>query len=94
MPNYKFFLPSLCFSITACIASQVQAADWRACEKAKLRQLSVEQAAHAGNRSSGKKSRSNSASKSRRSAEQIDEWLWKNCRDYSYELRNLEQQRM
>jgi hypothetical protein len=92
MPSYKFFVIPLCVCFSFSLHTAAHAADWRACEKAKLRQLNMEQAAH--NRSSGKKSRSTSAGKSRRSAEQLDEWLWKNCRAYSYELRNLEQQRM
>jgi hypothetical protein len=89
MPRYKYLLiPCLFFSFSV---TQVHAADLRECEKAKLRQLKLERAAH--NKSSGSKKKSG-ASKSRQSAEQIDEWLWKNCRNYSYELRTLEQQQM
>jgi hypothetical protein len=100
MSRYKFFLLPLGFLGVVCIATSgiatsVHAADWRACEKAKLQQLNLEQTARANNHGGGKKaSQRGGANKSKRSAEQIDEWLWKNCRDYSYELRNLEQQQM
>jgi hypothetical protein len=89
MSRYKYLLILCSFCFFS--AAQAHAADLRECEKAKLRQLKLERAAH--NKSSGSKKKSG-ASKSRQSAEQLDEWLWKNCRNYSYELRTLEQQQM
>jgi len=82
-------IPILCSFV-----AHTQAADLRACEKAKLRQLSAERAAH-NKVSGGKQSKSSSGrSKTRQDANQLDEWLWKNCRDYAQELRTLEQERM
>lgn len=100
MPSYKFFVfprsffSAIYFIASICLVTSAQAADLRACEKAKLRQLNIEQTARANHGGGKKTARRAGASKSKRSAEQIDEWLWKNCRDYSYELRNLEQQQM
>jgi hypothetical protein len=89
MSIYKFYVIPFCF----CIATQLHAAEWRACEKAKLRQLNLEQTARSGGGKKPSRSRSGS-SKSRENADRLDEWLWKNCRDYANELRTLEQERM
>lgn len=77
----------------ACCAMQLQAATLQQCEKAKLKQLQAEQGARTGG---GKKSKSagKGPSKRRQSVDKLDEWLWKNCSTYSYELRRLEQERM
>lgn len=70
------------------------AAEWRECEQAKLRQLDLEQSHRQASPSHKRKSARSSVKKVSASAERIDDWLWKNCREYSYELRTLEQQRM
>lgn len=75
-------------------AAPLHAAEWRECEKAKLQQLRQTEKARvsAPKKSHGKhRARTNS---SYSSSEDLETWLWKNCRDYSYELRSLEQQRM
>jgi hypothetical protein len=70
------------------------AAEWRECEQAKLRQLDMEQSRRQSSPSHKRKSAHSGTKKVSASAERIDDWLWKNCREYSYELRSLEQQRM
>lgn len=75
----------------------VQAADWRGCAQAKLRQLSLQQSTRdAEPRKSGSKKKGGGKKRagSTQRAEDIETWLWKNCREYSYELRNLEQEKM
>ena len=66
-------------------------AGWRDCKKAKLRELKLEQAVRSG---APTRKRSGRGKSPRQRAEALDEWLWKNCRVYSYELRKLEQQQM
>jgi len=66
-------------------------ADWPQCEKAKLRQLDLQQERRQAAPLRPKKSRKKTPAAS---VEQLDEWLWKNCRGYSYELRDIEQRRM
>ncbi len=92
MSIYKLSLIPLC----CCFALPVAAADWRECEQAKLRQLNLEHAAHTASVGGSKKhARSRTGTtKSREDANQLDEWLWKNCRNYANELRSLEQDRM
>jgi hypothetical protein len=93
MSIYKFLVMLLCFWVVKPVA----AAEWRECEKAKLRQLNLERAAQGDNsgHSSGKRhARSRHPDKARADASQLDEWLWKNCRNYANELRTLEQDRM
>jgi len=72
------------------LSMQAHAADWKACERAKLRQISLEQRAHG---TSGKNVRGKKTG-TRESAAQLDDWLWKNCRSYASELRSLEQSRL
>jgi hypothetical protein len=82
------------FLVAGFVASAVHGAELRECEKAKLQQLRQSEKAHsAAPAKSRKKSKSN-RSASVRSIDEIETWLWKNCREYSYELRALEQQRM
>lgn len=85
-----FFLASLCLSF----AFNVGAAEWRQCEKAKLRQLDLEQTRREASPARKRKHSRQHGERSHDSVESLDEWLWKNCREYSYELRTLEQQRM
>lgn len=89
MPRYYFVavITWLCFIP----ASAIHAAEWRECEHAKLRQLDLEQTRRKASPSGKSHQRKKT---SRASVEQLDEWLWKNCREFSYELRTLEQQRM
>ena len=78
----------LCFAAVSVIPAH--GAEWRACEQAKLRQLQLQQ--NSTHTKLSKKKRKSETHQ--QSAEQIDTWLWKNCREYSYELRQLEQDRM
>lgn len=93
MPHSDFFLRIKIFSALAAIvfAMNAHAADWRECEKAKLRELQLQQSAD--HKTSKRKSQRRHESR-RQNAEEIDTWLWKNCREFSYELRQLEQERM
>jgi len=84
----SFFI--LCLTLAS---AQVHAAEWKECERAKLRQLKLEQRTQTGGKSA-QKSRSGKTASSRRNAAALDEWLWKNCRSYSSELRRLEQNQM
>ncbi|MFT3929771.1 MAG: hypothetical protein QM709_05645 [Spongiibacteraceae bacterium] len=77
--------------IAAMPASSAYAAEWRECEKAKLRELKLQDGAE--KRTTTKKKASHRESLGQR-IEEIDTWLWKNCREYSYELRQLEQEHM
>lgn len=86
-------LSRLFFICAALVSTQLHAAEWKECERAKLRQLKLEQRSHSGGKT-GHKARSGKTSNSRHNAAAIDEWLWKNCRSYSNELRRLEQSRM
>ena len=86
---YSYFIRSFIYFL-AIITIPAQGAEWRECQQAKLRQLQLQQkSAHA--KPSKKKSKSENR---QQREEEIDTWLWKNCRDYSYELRQLEQERM
>lgn len=72
----------------------LHAAEWRECEKVKLQQLRLTEKSRvsAPKKSHGKhRARTDS---SHTTADDLETWLWKNCRDYSYELRTLEQERM
>ena len=82
------------YLVVFCIScAPARAADWRECERAKQRQLSLQQAARdtpVKTRKGGSRKRSTPAQR----LEDIETWLWKHCREYSYELRDLEQDRM
>ena len=81
----------LCFiCVLALVNTQLHAAEWKECERAKLRLLKLEQRGA----KSGHKARSGKSANSRHNAAALDEWLWKNCRSYSNELRRLEQSHM
>ena len=92
MRNNRFigFIAGLMVSLT----TAAHAAEWRECEKAKLRQLDLQQRQKTASPSHSRKSSKSRQRSAHVSIEQLDEWLWKNCREYSYELRTLEQQRM
>ena len=61
------------------------------CSKQKVRQMEMTHK-NATKRSRSKKQ--TSATDSRRKIDQIDEWLWKNCRSHAAEMRSIEQQYM
>lgn len=92
----RYYLITIFTWLCLAAASEVHAAEWRECEHAKLRQLDLEQTRRQASPStkSHQRKKTSQRSTSRVSAEQLDDWLWKNCREYSYELRTLEQQRM
>lgn len=77
-----------------CVAGEARATEWRECEKAKLRQLDLQQSQKTASPSRKHNSSKSRSANVRGNVEQLDEWLWKNCREYSYELRTLEQQKM
>jgi hypothetical protein len=66
------------------------AADWSACKTAQSRLLRLERAGRNGKPALGHRSRASM----RREVDQLDTWLWKNCRSHSRELRELERQRL
>jgi hypothetical protein len=90
----KKFLVCFSTSLYLCVSADVFAAEWRECEQAKLRQLDLQQSRRQASASHKRKKSTSRSSQSRASVESLDDWLWKNCREYSYELRTLEQQRM
>ncbi len=90
-PSRVKFLHLVIVVVTA-FAVNAQAAEWRECEKAKLREMQQQRNANHPKPSKHKKRRSHEDSSQR--AEEIDTWLWKNCREFSYELRQLEQEKM
>ena len=79
-------------TVFALLATRVDAAEWKACERAKLQLLRQEQIQRSGG-AHGRRHHRRATTPARNAAE-LDEWLWKNCREYSYELRALEQSRM
>lgn len=90
------FLKRILFFYCAIIVTQMfpiaaHSAEWRECEKAKLREIKLQQGAASSKPTKGKKSKKESRSER---IEEIDTWLWKNCREFSYELRQLEQNHM
>jgi hypothetical protein len=94
MSYFRFsFRFKVCYAfviaMTIC-STVVQGAEWRECEKAKLRELKMRRGADDHKTSKHQKRRS----EGRQRAEEIDTWLWKNCREFSYELRQLEQDKM
>ncbi|MDB6063652.1 MAG: hypothetical protein JWM78_3755 [Verrucomicrobiaceae bacterium] len=92
MPHYRHIF--LIAGLSLSFISEAHAAEWRACEKAKLRQLDLQQSKRTASPSNKRKSSRSRGEGAHDSAEQLEDWLWKNCRQYSYELRTLEQQRM
>lgn len=95
MPYFRFSFRAqdLYFFILAAVLLSPLAygAEWRECEKAKLRELKLQQGSAQSKPAKGKKRKQESRSER---IEEIDTWLWKNCREFSYELRQLEQDRM
>lgn len=95
MPHFRYSFGAQLlhgFILMAVVLSpSAQSAEWRECEKAKLRELKLQQGSAESKPSKSKKRKSESRSER---IEEIDTWLWKNCREYSYELRQLEQDRM
>jgi len=66
-------------------------AEWRECEQAKLRELKLLRSEH---QKKPKRKSARQSAQPQQSAEEIETWLWKNCREFSYELRQLEQEQM
>ena len=61
------------------------------CSKKKIRQMELIERKHSSTSRSKKSSKRVSV---RQQVEQIDEWLWKNCRSHAAEMRQIEQQYM
>lgn len=77
-------IPCLIFVLTlAC--PPVLAADWQACKKTKLEALQLDDALRRGSVLRGYRNRS----QMRATLRDRDKWLWRNCRRYSGELREL-----
>lgn len=62
------------------------------CSKRKTQQLELMERQHGGHATKSRK-RSSRVNASRK-IEELDVWLWKNCRSHAAELRTLEQQAM
>lgn len=92
----KFFVPSL---FIASILSSAAIADETLahCSAKKTQQMELTQRMRAGTpakTSHRKKGHSTRTTNTRQRIDDIDEWLWKNCRNYSEEMRTIEQQYM
>ncbi|HET8711424.1 MAG TPA: hypothetical protein VFM32_08615, partial [Spongiibacteraceae bacterium] len=77
---FRIKFARLCLVVFTVSAMAAQGAEWRECEKAKLRELQLQ-----GNSSSQKHSKRRSQRRDegrRQRAEEIDTWLWKNCREF------------
>ena len=79
----------LWFSLLSFI-STAQSADWPQCKTQKLESMRLEKALRKGRKLKGYASR-NAMKRERR---RIDDWLWKHCRYYDSELRDLYAERM
>lgn len=90
--RYRYHLVPIL--ILALSGASAHAAEWKECERAKLRLLKLEQRAQNGNHGAARKGSRGKTPDARRNAASLDEWLWKNCRSYASELRTLEQSRM
>jgi hypothetical protein len=85
--------------ISATLFSPLGCADatLKSCSAKKIQQMEITRRAHNGSvssKKSGGHSKRSSSSSPQLKADQIDEWLWKNCRSYSEEMRSIEQQYM
>lgn len=85
--------------ISTTIFTQLGLADatLKSCSAKKIQQMEITRRAHDGSASSKsyrKHSKRTDSGNSQLKAERIDEWLWKNCRSYSEEMRSIEQQYM
>ena len=101
MPQCRLFLHRFCLRskvarllivAVGSLSLSAYGAEWRDCEKAKLRALQLQQNTAEHKIPKSKKQRRTGAQ--HQSVDEIDTWLWKNCREYSYELRQLEQEKM
>ena len=68
-----------------CCCTLIQAAEWPECRRAKQDALSLEQALRKGLVLRGYANRS----EMRQVLREHDRWLWRNCRRYSSEMREL-----
>ena len=93
----KLFVFSTIISTTLLAPLSFADATLKSCSAKKIQQMEMTRRAHDGS-ASGKSHRSHSkradTGNSQLKAERIDEWLWKNCRSYSEEMRSIEQQYM
>lgn len=93
----KFFSIVLFFTFTS-IAGVSRADESLAnCSKQKHKQLELTASNRLGppTRSHSKKhSKQTSTATTRQKIDQIDDWLWKNCRSHAAEMRTIEQQYM
>ena len=65
-----------------------------ACSKRKVQQKELIERQRAGNSARTYKRRGVSAAQRSQKIEQIEVWLWKNCRYHAEEMRSIEQQYM
>lgn len=89
---YGRTLPATLFIAAVIFSLHAHSAEWRECEQAKRRELKLQRNTDTAKRTSRKTHRRDEDRHQR--AEEVDTWLWKNCREFSYELRQLEQQSM
>lgn len=92
MPHSRLFLSHLLMITAITFSLSAHGSEWHECEKAKLHELKLQRGADE-HKTSKRKSR-HRAENNHQSVEEIDTWLWKNCREFSYELRQLEQEKM
>lgn len=93
----KFFSIILFIALTAITTASNAEESLASCSKQKHKQLQLT-ARHresAPTRSRSKKrSKHSTAATTGQKIDQIDEWLWKNCRSHAAEMRTIEQQYM
>lgn len=101
MPHSRLFLRRFCLRskvarvlilAVGSLSFSAYGTEWRDCEKAKLRALQLQQ--NTAEHKTSKSKKRHRTGGQHQSVDEIDTWLWKNCREYSYELRQLEQEKM
>lgn len=93
----KFIVLSTIISTTLFAPLGFADATLKSCSAKKIQQMEITRRGHSSTSRATKRGRHSKASTSTSpqvKADQIDEWLWKNCRSYSEEMRSIEQQYM
>lgn len=93
----KFFAIALFFTLISIADCSSADESLASCSKQKHHQLELTAKNRQGapSRSRSKKSsKQTSSTTTRQKINQIDDWLWKNCRSHAAEMRTIEQQYM
>lgn len=77
--------PVLFLLFASLVATSAHAASWEKCKSRKLEAIRLEKALRRGSKVKGYRSRE----AMRRERRHLDDWLWRNCRYYDSELRDL-----